>query len=808
MPASVPSCPPGPTASASPIPDPMTPQPAWPAASPWVGREAELATIHRLLVDQGVRLLTLTGTAGVGKTRLAHEAVASFTRDNDPFDTIVVVPLAAVVDSETVVAEIAKAMGLRDGGGIPLPDSIRLACGDRRTLLVLDTFEHVTAAREDLTGLLAACPDLTMLVTSRTPLHVYGEQQVTVEPFPEAVAVVRESGSGEIPDPLPDAVALFLEHLRLADPGFVLTLDAYARIAAICQRLDGIPLAIELAASRTRELGLSQLQDRLDRRLHALQRDSPDVPMRQRSMNGAIAWSYDLLPPEDRTLLRRVSIFPGGFSVAAVEAVSDDHSSRPALASLSSLVDSSLIRPVTDAAGEDRFACFEAVREFAREQLERQGESQAAHRRMAETLIAFGREIEPNLYRGRDLPTQLSRIDAELPNLRAAMTWADTHDPALLVALSAPLGQYWLRRSMLTEGRSWAERILAHGDDLSPSQRLRALVDRSRMMTYQADPGVSAVHAEATALARAIGDAERELDILASRIVATMIRGDYADVRGLLAEAQRIERANPVPVRLNAGRPQVLRILGAVAIMEEGDLDTATALVRESLIIARVEQDEAVAMIASRVLGGIQSSQGYHAEAFGHFQQALRAYFRVGERWTSAVATLEIAWEVIEVRPALSARLFGIADHLMASIGLGPIGNRDSPPRRWRHLKGIAIEPGVWDEAYQAGFAEPLAQAVESVLVLEYPGASGRRSPQANAPSVDPAPLTALSRREREVLALIIEGRTDRDIATQLGIRYRTTTTYVASIFAKLHVTSRAGAAAMAVRYGLDRPEA
>jgi len=808
MPAPLPSCLSGSATSAT--SDAEIPLPTWTVTAPLVGRAVELATVRRLLVEQRVRLLTLTGMAGVGKTRLATEAVTGFAKDRAAFDTIVVVPLASVTDQAAVTAEIAKAMGLRDGGGIPLPDSIRLACSDRRTLLLLDTFEHVTAASEDLTALLAACPDLAILVTSRTPLHVYGEQQVTIEPLP--VATVPEPGSptGAIPDPLPDAVVLFLEHLRAANPGFVLTPEAHALIAAICQRLEGIPLAIELAASRTRDLDLSQLLNRLDRRLDAVQRNAPDAPLRQRSMDAAIAWSYDLLPPEDRRLLRRVSVFPGGFTASAVDAMSDDQSGWSSLDSLSNLVDSSLIRPFTDAAGDSRFACFEAVREFAREQLERHGESQAAHRQMAESLIAFGREIEPSLYRGHDLPSHLARIDAELPNLRAAMTWADTHDPELFAALAAPLGQYWLRRSMLTEGRSWAERILAHGERLSPADRLRALVDRARMMTYQVDPGVAAVHAEATALARAIGDAEGQLDILASRIMAAMIGRKNADVRGLLAEAHVIERANPAPMRLNAGRPQALRILGAAACMEEGDLDTAMALARESLIIARVEHDEAVAMIASRVIGGVQSSQGYHAEALGHFQQALRAYDGVGERWASAITILDIAWELIEVRPDLTARLFGIADHLMATIGLGPIANLGARPRRWREVRGISTESGAWKETYQAGFAEPIAQAVASVLALDYPDMATHRSShvalQAKAAAADPAPTVALSRRERDVLALVVDGRTDQEIATQLGISYRTTTTHVASIFTKLNVTSRAGAAAMAVRYGLDRP--
>lgn len=781
---------------------PAGPQPQEGAVTPRIGRAMELATVHRLLVDDRVRLLTLTGTAGVGKTRLALETAAALEHDRSTFDAVHMVPLAAVTAPEHVLAEIAKATGVRDGGAVPLLESIRIAAQDRRILLILDTFEHLTPASADLATLLEGCPGVTLLVTSRTPLHLSGEREVTVAPL----AVSQPAQPGE----LPDAVALFVTAARTVNPDFALTPESHAIIADVCQRLDGIPLAIELAASHTRDLSLDQLQGRLDRHLGTPSGRSRDLPPRQRSMHAAIAWSYDLLPPEDQALLRRLSVFPGGFTAATVEAMGDPDAERPPLTSLANLVDASLAHSFTDTAGELRFVFFDAVREYGREQQDRHQEEDA-HQLMANALIAFVQEVEPTIYRGRDLAVQLARIDAELNNLRAAMTWADTHAPDLLATLSASLGQYWLRRSMLHEGRTWAERALSHGARLDDRQRLRAMIDRNRMMTYQGDPAVAAAHAEAAALARQLGDPDRELDTIASRMVAAMIRRDYEAVAPLVERAWQIERDHPARQRLSAGRRESIRILGALASMECGDLDTAMTLVRESQIYARVEGDESVAMIASRVLGGIQSTQGYPAEAIRHYQDALRAYYGVGERWISAVVVLEIAWEFVQRQPTLAARLFGVGDHLMASIGHAPMGGLRTPPNRWRHLKPDPGDPEAWDAAYTAGFAEPLEPAIDAILALSYPEAIAPPAPPLdprNEASPASRPMPALSQREREVLACIAAGRTDREIATALGISYRTTTTYVANIFAKLNVRSRAGAAAIAVRFGLDQPDA
>lgn len=770
--------------------------------SPYIGRERERATIRALLVRDRVRLLTLTGTAGVGKTRLAMHASAEIMTQDAGFDAVYMVSLASLTDPSMVLAEISTELGVSNGGTASLHDAITVVVRNRRTLLILDTFEHLTAAGGDLVGLLAACQEIAILVTSRTPIHVYGEQLMVVDPFD---ADIGES----ISDRLPDAIALFVERARAIDPAFSLDTESYAMVADICRKLEGIPLAIELAASRMRVLSLSQIQRRFDQRLSLLSDGPRDFPARQQSIAAAVAWSYDLLSPTDQTLLRLLSIFPAGFTIAAVEVMCRGAGEESPLALLSSLVNSSLVRQQTDEAGERRFVFFDCVREFGMDQLERHGEIDRAFHDMAEVLLAIVREVEPNLYRGRDLHHHLARLNAELNNLRAVMTWADSHDPECLAGIFAPLGQYWLRRSLFQEGRVWAERIIAHGDRIPAVQRLGAMVDRARMMTYQNDPDVVAAHDEALALARELDEPARELDILTSRIIASLIRQDLNQAQRFVDEARRIHLERGIASDMNAGRPQSIRALGALVALERGDLDAAMACVRECQALAHPARDEGMLVIIARVLGGIFSIQGYRHEALSHFQQALRGYHAVGERWMTAVVTLEIAWEFSQVRPEITGRLFGIVDQIKASLGLtfGVEAFRTAPFSRWRGRTIAPIAPERWAAEYGMGQGMLPEDALNFVLALQMPG-SIHTQPTLPIGEATLSVVPALSRREREVIALIAEGLTDREIATKLGISYRTTTTYVASIFSKLHVASRAAAAVFAVRHGLDQPPA
>ncbi|MGC4105801.1 MAG: LuxR C-terminal-related transcriptional regulator [Thermomicrobiales bacterium] len=766
---------------------------------PCIGRTEERATIRRLLMDEKVRLLTLTGTAGVGKTRLAIQATAEILHETDRFENAWFVPLASVSDPAMVMVTIATALGIRDGGNIPLNEAIIAAVQGTSTLVVLDTFEHVTAAASELAHLLDTCPDISLLITSRTPLHIYGEQLMAVGPLATSVPTPID----RLPAVLPDAIAVFVERVRATNPGFVLTPESYVLMADICTRLEGIPLAIELAASRTRVLSLSQLQTRLDRRLRILGDGPRDAPARQQSMASAVAWSYDLLSPQDQAALRHLAVFPAGFTIEAVERMAIDPAEQSAISALSSLADSSLLRQHVDEAGELRFVMFDAVREYGRELLERQDEVEDAQRAMAAMMLAVVLEMEPSLYRGRNLPYYLGRIDAEIDNLRASMSWAARHEPETLASLSTALGQYWLRRSMLQEGRIWAERVLELGPAVTPKSRLRAMIDRVRMMTYQSDDDLDSAYKEALAFARQLGDPHREIDLLVTHIVDGAIRREPQRSLQDFAAARKLMKSSGSGNQLSSGRPQVIRILGALVAMETGDLDLALSLVREAQIIARTEQDEAVTMIVSRVLGGISAAQGYHAEAFGHYREALQGYWSVGERWTTADVLVDIAWEFSQVRPDLTARLFGLSDQIMALIGLSPTANRNRPPVRIKDPVIAPIDDEAWEAAYQTGLTRSINAAIEEVLALQFPEAP---APATTRPMAAPTAATNLSRREREVLIQIAAGLTDREIAQKLGISYRTTTTYVASIFSKLAVTSRAAAAAFAVRHGLDLP--
>ena len=775
------------------------------APGPCIGRTSEIAAIEDLLGPEHVRLLTLTGPGGIGKTRLAIEAARSLLRDHTWFDAVRFVPLDGVSTSDMVIVEIAKALDIRDGGAIPLVDAIGLVIRNRRMLVILDTFEHVTDAGIDLARLLDICPELSILATSRAPLRVYGEQLLTVEPL----ALGLHPGPGGIPTVLPDAVALLVERIRAYRPDFVLTPESYAIAADICRQMEGIPLAIELAASHARALTLAELRHRLGHH-PAIHGDSPyGIPTRQQSIEEVVAWSYNLLPAEDRRMLRWLSVVPAGFTIATVEAISEQGGNRHPLTSLSSLVDSSLIRQLTDDTGDVRFTLYDAVREFGLEQLAFHEETDDAYRSLVRAHIAFAREVEPHLFRGIDLPRHLARIDAELNNLRASMSWADRRAPHLLAELFAPLGQYWLRHSMLQEGRLWAERIIAHGDLVPSPLRLRAMIDLSRMMTYQSAPGVAALHDEAMALAHSLNDVDSQLAIIVSRMVAALIQRNPAAAYALFEEATRMEATRSGSATTGPGRSQAVRGLAALAAVELGNLEVAATLARGCQNEAQATNDVAVMSIVWRAFGGIASTQGRHDTALGYFQNALQAYHRVGERWMVAVVIVEIAWELSRTMPHITAQLFGIADQMRASLGLPPIEAHDPPFARWRGTSIAPISADRWTDAYAAGRAMDAATAIAFVRTLPDEVAAKEWSdaiPRQAQAAQRCAPFR-LSAREREVITLISEGLTDREIAARLGISYRTTTTYVASIFAKLDVGSRAAAAALAVRLGLDMPD-
>ncbi|MDP9369539.1 MAG: AAA family ATPase, partial [Chloroflexota bacterium] len=505
------------------LPDPVT---------SFVGREREVEAVADLLRSDHVRLVMLIGPGGVGKTRLALRLAGDLAAD---FDEVAFVGLSSLLDPVLVVPTVAQAFGVREVAGRPLSETLAHALRERHLLLVLDNFEQVVTAASDLTALLARCPRLTILVTSRASLRVRAEYEHPVAPLPLSQAGV-EAG---MPSP---AVALFVERARSVRPEFDLT-DANARtVAEICRRLDGLPLAIELAAARVKVLSPQALLARLTDRLRLLTGGARDLPDRQQTMRGAIAWSHDLLVPEEQVLFRRLAVFAGGFTLEAAEAVvpAAGDLGIDVLEGVASLVDKSLVRRTERPGDEPRFGMLETVREYARDRLAESDEQAAVQSRHLGWCLALAEAAEPEL-RSAGQGTWLGRLETEHDNVRAALTWAgegvEPESRALGLRLAASLYTFWFVRSHWAEGREWLEELLRTDDSRPSAARAKALFVAGLLAFAAGDPAAAAArHEESLGMARAVGS--RTVEALALYGL-----GDAARLQGDASEAGRCYEA-------------------------------------------------------------------------------------------------------------------------------------------------------------------------------------------------------------------------------------------------------------------------
>jgi predicted ATPase/DNA-binding CsgD family transcriptional regulator len=798
--------------------------------SSFIGRDGELAEVRALVGSW--RLVTLTGTGGAGKTRLALQVAAGLAAGAG--DGVWFADLAPLGDPDLVAVTVADVLGVRQEPGRPVLDTLVEAVGGRSLLLLLDNCEHVIGACAKLADtLLRGCPNLTLLATSREPLGIDGERVYRVPSMGIPAA-------GDDTDAIraSEAVRLFTD--RAGQHGVTLAWDQETAsvIGRVCRRLDGIPLAVELAAARLRVMPTVELEARLDRRFSLLTGGSRAAPPRQQTLRAMVDWSWELLPGAERAVLARLSVFAGEFGLAAAEAVAagPDVPAAEILGHLGALVDKSLVQFGDTGTGPGRYRLLETVRQYAAGQLDAHGPAAVNHARTAhrDYYLALAEAAAPRLV-AHDQAAWLDRLDAELGNLRAAIAFSLTQpDPEPGLRLGASLRVYWRARGHAAEGAGALRTLLdAPAAQEATLPRARALTAAAGLLQQMGSYAIAEDYSqEGLAIARAVGDdyllgellyvrawvmlrqgqqdaalplieqglglARRLGDphltgfLLTARANATYAAGDPAGAARNAAEALRLFR--------QAGdRQHMGTMLGNLGNYElsAGDLDAARGHLTESLDIFRALNHRDGIAYQTVNLGLAEYLSGSPDTAEALFAESLDLARRMGMKALTAYPLIGLALAGhAGAGPGWSARLHGAADQAFADLGrtVEPLEARLAGLDRQR------LRAAMGDEAFEAEYAAGRALSPAQVLaVLGDPGAAAGQARTA----VSGEAASVLTARELDVLKLVAQGSSNADIAQRLFLSEHTVHRHLANILRKLDLSSRAAAAAWGVRTGL-----
>src|SRR6202790_1997043 len=596
----------------------------------FVGREKEVAAVKELLLRQDVRLVTVTGPGGIGKTRLAVE-VANGLVESFPGGTHFV-SLTSLSDPGLIASVIVQALGIREAGGQSLLEILKKNLQDSSRapmLLLLDNFEHLVQAAPTVAELLATGPNLKIMVTSRAALHVYGEHEFPVPPL--ALPDSRSVPSVQVLLQCP-AVALFVQRAAAAKPDFELNRGNVSAVAEICARLDGLPLAIELAAARVKVLSPSSMLTRLASRLQLLTGGSRDLPQRQQTLRAAIDWSYDLLDAAEQKLFRRLSVFVGGCTLEGAEAVCDTKGDLDLdlLDGMASMVDKSLVQQVEPARGESRFAMLETIREYALEKLEASGEEALTKRAHAAYCLVLAEE-EATEQSGAEGSEWLERFASEHDNFRAALEWlTETGDAEWGLRLGTALFRYWEIREYLAEGRDRLGRLLKLAGAAAPTKlRMRALFAAGVLAGEQGD------YASAEALINESQDIARELGDKTGIAVSLNALAVFARDRGDIATAHVLFETSLELWRELGDQKAVARALSNLAnvLKLQGDYERSRSLYAECLAIFQRLGDRTGVAWSLNYQGDVARDQGDSAGAQALYEQGLAIFRELGDRW-------------------------------------------------------------------------------------------------------------------------------------------------------------------------------
>ncbi|MFL5734284.1 MAG: tetratricopeptide repeat protein [Chloroflexia bacterium] len=890
-----------------------------------VGRQPEVAAVRELLLREDIRIVTLTGAPGIGKTRLGIEVVAGLL--GDFADGVYFVNLAPVTDPDAVAQAIAAALRLRQIGDRSLEENLSRFLSGKEMLLLLDNFEQVLAAGPVVAQLLMAAPGLKVLATSRELLSLSGEHGFPVPQLSLPPVLTADGDSGRY-TPLPaerlgdyESVQLFAQRAAAYKPDFVLGEENAHIIAAICRKLDGLPLALELAAARIRHLSPQAILDRLQDRLALLTGGARDLPVRQRTLRATIEWSYSLLSEEEERLFRRLAVFQGGGTLEAVEAVCNarqDLGMEP-LEGVASLVDKSLLRQAAglramsgrgpEEEGEPRYLMLETLREYSKERLEESGEAEDLRKAHAIYFTNLAERAEPELL-GPLQVAWLDRLESEQDNLRAALIWAYRNSLEVGLRLVAGLNIYWNRRGYLVEGREWASGMVARaratgltvvagaysgsiaasmaralytlgliafrqghfvaagdlltesvqtykdlrerGDARGLAESLNVLgIVKSRLENMAAR---RALHEEALELARQAGDEWSVARSLYQLGHVARLTGDYATGRSLFEESLTLFRESGDQFNI------ALALIGLGQMADrQGDGEAALGLFGESLSIfkelgdkwgiagslyclgstylslrdyararatleencARTEDLGATGDLAEALeqLGKAAYFQGDYSGAHSLYERSLSLFQGLGDKMGTAHCLMDLAGIAAVAAPAAgrqaksrgtaetaqrpaaiigAARLLGATQALLETVGFE---FEPADRERFSGYESAAraqLGERAFDKAWAEGKAMTIEQAVEYAQVVPAPGL-----PDAGERRTARSDFGGLTRREREVAALITQGKTNRQIAADLVVTERTVEGHINNIFSKLGFRSRAQISAWAVENGL-----